>query len=188
MYERALGAQTSNDRALFKASLDQLIGKYPLSSEGVSALYLRARGYEDGLFVDGIRLDLALEDFATLNKATAGNGSMVLVGLARVLYQQDPRQHTQEILDLCQQAIKVDSNTKAMMLLGLVYENVFDNYRAARRWYLKAFLKGLPWGMRYCAYSLAREEKQIMAFLCHSIATIASPLLIMKNGVVPPFH
>jgi len=170
-----------------KKLLDQVIEGASDSAEEFGARYLRARGYEDGHFAGGIDLEKAYADYAVLAKAPEIAGSEGLVGRARILYEWDAVANQSEIMTLCDEAAKL-GNVKAMMIMGQLNEQVFFDDETARRWYMRAFKSGLPWGMRYIARSYARNGCAIRAFFAHLAASLASPFLTLRFGVRSPFH
>lgn len=180
-------AYVSGDFARAKTLLDEVIGEAKDSPYGVAARYLRARGYEDGAFSGQPDLQKAYEDFLVVKSHLNECGSNGSLGCARILYRQDAIANKKEIFALCMEAIDRDSNVKAMMLLGSVYENAEKDGRSARKWYLKAFRCGLPWGMRFFARSHAREGNYVRAALAHALATISSPFLVLVFGARSAF-
>lgn len=185
--EIAKSAYVSGDFVRAKAFLDGVIEEAPDSPYGVGARYLRGRGYEDGVFSSEPELQKALEDFQIVKEHADEYGSDGLLGCARVLFELDAEKHADEVISYCEEAIKRDSNVKALMLLGKVYESVMRDGRTARQWYLKAYFRGLPWGMRYFARSHAKDGNVFRSVLGHSLATLSSPFLLLIHGARSPF-
>lgn len=183
----ASSAYVSGDFAKAKALLDELINESPHSPCGIGARYLRARGFEDGVFSAEPDLQKAYDDFAVVRGHADQYGSDGTLGCARVLFEMDGISNRDDIISLCAEAIAQDSNVKAMMLLGNVYQDVLKDGKSARRWYLNAFRRGLPWGMRFFARSHASDGNAVRAALAHAVATVASPFLVLRNGVRSPF-
>lgn len=181
-FEEAKHAYVHGDFARAKLIFDLLIDQYPSSKQAMLSRYLRARGFEDGVF-GAIDLESALADFVVLDEIADVYGSDGTLGVARILYQKDKESNANRVASLCQKAIAQDANVKAMMLLGLVYENAIDDYESALRWYLRAYKSGLPWGLRYYAQLQGKKGKRFSSAVAHSIATVTSPFLVKRYGV-----
>lgn len=186
-FDDARRAYLSQDFKKAKFLLDEVISLSPSSNEALSARYLRARGYEDGYFEGGKNLDLAYADYAALSVAPVSS-SDALIGCARVLFEKDPAANTDVILDLCRQAIDIDENTKAMLLLGLAFERLVHNEGSARTWYMRAHRKGSPWGLTFYAKSHARSGNHVRAFFFRLLAVFTAPILVFKHGDRSPFY
>lgn len=182
-WDIAGSAYVSGDFAKAKALFDELINESPHSLYGIGARYLRARGFEDGIFSAEPDLQKAYDDFALVREHADEYGSDGTLGCARVLFEMDRISNRDDIISLCSEAIAQDSNVKAMMLLGNVYQDVLKDGKSARRWYLNAFWRGLPWGMRFFARSHANDGNVVRAALAHAVATVASPFLVLRYGV-----
>jgi TPR repeat protein len=170
-----------------KQLLDHLIEEDAEGAYGLVARQLRARGYEDGRFFDGVNSDLAIADFSFLAERAHLFGSDGLVGKARLLFEQDRERNKEKAVELLHKAVDTDSNIKAMMLLGLINEEGFGDVVTAGKWYLQAYKHGLPWGLRYYARLQAKNGKNARAFFAHMIASLTSPILVAINGVRSPF-
>lgn len=186
-FEIANDAYVSGDFVKAKIYLDGIIDEAPTSPYGIGARYLRARGFEDGFFSNKPEFKMAYEDFLIVKEHSDRFGSDGALGCARVLYEIDAKENKNRIISLCLEAIKQDKNVKAMMLLGRAYDEIFLDGEAARKWYLKAFCRGLPWGMRFYARSHANAENHIRAAIGHGLATVSSPFLVFANGARSPF-
>ncbi|WP_340650113.1 hypothetical protein [Pseudoxanthomonas winnipegensis] len=186
-FNSAKSAYVAGDFAKAKILLDNVIEESESSPFGVGARYLRGRGYEDGAFSDKPDLLRAYEDFEIVKAHAVDYGSDGLLGCARVLFELDARGNFREIVELCEKAVSLDSNVKAMMLLGRIYDQVVGNGGIARRWYLRAYLQGLPWGMRYFARSHARDGNAFRSIFAHAFATLTSPVLVLLYGARSPF-
>ena len=128
----------------------------------------------------------AYEDFLIVKEHADQYGSDGLLGCARVLFELDGEKNLNQIISLCKKAIERDSNVKAMMLLGRVNERIIKDGKTARCWYLRAYRRGLPWGMRFFARSHANDGNYIRSIFGHLVATITSPFLVMVHGVRSP--
>lgn len=186
MYEKAKSAYLALDFERAKLVLDEIIDLAPNSGEGVAARLLRARGYEDGHFDGGIDLDLAYADYFFLSNGLKASSGML--GCARVLYEKGSESNKEKIIELCRSAIELDANVKAMMLMGLAYEQLFKNENEARHWYLMAFRSGLPWGLKFFARSHKRSKNFVRAAIAYMLAFLVTPLLDLRRGARSPFH
>lgn len=180
-------AYASKDFDRAKILLDRIVSETPGTMEEKAARYLRARGYEDGNFTCGTNLDEAYEDYVSLSESKGILGSLAMTGCARVLYSKGARENVREILDRCHEAQSLHSNPKAMMLLGLVHEEIIHDSASAKKWYLMAYKAGLPWGLRYYAGVQLKEKKYIRAFLAHVLVFVTSPILVLIYGIRSPF-
>ncbi|MBN8225085.1 MAG: hypothetical protein J0L89_09755 [Xanthomonadales bacterium] len=169
-----------------KELLDNLIDEpsYPYS---IGARYLRARGLEDGVFSGTPDLNAALLDFSIVREHMNDYGSDGALGCARVLYLLDGHGNRDQIILLCNEAIDRDRNVKAMMILGKAYEELIDDKATSRMWYLRAFRRGLPWGMQFYARSHYGEGNLVRAAVGYMAAAVARPFLILKYGNRSPF-
>lgn len=179
-------AYASGDFDKAKLLLDDIIQTFPSTGQALASRYLRARGYEDGLF-GAPDLELAAEDFDVLANNAHSYGSDGLVGYARVLFEKDKYAFSEKAISLCVEAVAIDSNVKAMMMLGLIYEEAKADYKSAGKWYLRAYRRGLPWGMRYYARLRWKQGKYLRAIAGHVASTITSPILVAIYGLRSPF-
>lgn len=184
--EIAKNAYVSGDFENAKMLLDKIVEEESDSPYGLGARYLRARGLEDGVFQEEQNLSKAYDDFLVLKDRAEEFGSAGIVGCARILFQFGASENRDRILALCVEAIARDSNAKAMMLLGCLNEQVTEDAKSARRWYLRAFMRGLPWGMRFFARSHSKDGNPVRAAMAHVMATVASPILVLFHGVRSP--
>lgn len=148
--------------------------------------FISARLKEDGVLGE-VDTDAALEDFSFLMQYDNGFKSEGMVGRARMLYRIDPDRNADEVISLCRQAIKADSSVKAMMLMGFVFDNTKDDFNSAKVWYLRAYLRGLPWGLRAYAQSQWKRGNFIVSTIAHLVVCITSPFMVMVNGIRDPF-
>ena len=181
-YDRAKNEYRSGNFDQAKLLLDQVIAERPSSPRAMAAHYLRGRGFEDGRFSQGLNLDKALEDYLALLSGGTIARNRALVGCARVLYTKDREANMGKILELCLQAVNEFSNPKAMMWLGVLHETTIKDSALAAKWYLSAYRRGLPWGMRYYARLQEKEGRTVRSLLAHLLATASSPLLVLLNG------
>lgn len=168
-----------------KKILDQLIFSAPISLEGLGARFLRARGYEDGLF--GITdLSYAMDDYTYLVEAESFFYSDGLVGRARILFKIDPNDNYEIAAKLATQAINKDpKNSEAMIFLGSVHEaHKIDDLAA--KYYISAFKAGSPWGLRYYARLKTKRGDYIIGFASHFLTTLISPFLYFLHRARSP--
>ncbi|WP_395116227.1 hypothetical protein ACFCQI_09935 [Rhodanobacter sp. FW102-FHT14D06] len=140
--------------------------------------YIYARLEEEGAF-GGNNNPVALSAFSELSSEEGEFQSEGLIGRARMLYRLSERENANEVLDLCERAVSVDGNAKAMMIMGHVLQNTKNDFSAANRWYLRAFFSGMPWGLRFYASSQAKQRRFFLSSLAHLIAAITSPILLV---------
>ena len=181
-FREAKDAYVSGDFAKAKLGFDFLIDQHPSSKQALLSRYLRGRAFEDGVF-GAVDLNKALADFLALDEIADVYGSDGTLGVARVLYQTDKISQAERVVSLCKKAVDRDANVKAMMLLGLVHETSLSDPKSALRWYLSAYRKGLPWGLRYYAQLQRRRGKVFLSTLAHLAATVTSPFLVLRYGV-----
>jgi tetratricopeptide (TPR) repeat protein len=172
-----------------KAVLDRVVVQNPDSAEGVSARYIRAIGYEDGIFSNSCELEKAYEDYFALTQGTSEFElvSDAFVGLARVMLKQGTAT-SEEIIAACKSAISIDSNVHALMLIGVACEERGDGGGEARKWFFKAWLKGLPWGGRFYAKSHIKNGNYIRGCFFHFLSTFLSAILVAFFGFKDPFR
>lgn len=145
------------ERGFLKARImiDEVIKENSRSSDGLAALFLRARGYEEGWY-GGIDYDLAKSDYKLLikNANMPEIRSRGLVGCARILFKEENIDHFDEIRRLCEEAVALDGNMNARLLIGLSYEKLKKDYSSAADHYLSSFFHGSKWGLGF--YSSAK--------------------------------
>lgn len=148
--------------------------------------YILARLEEEGVSGDenGVA---ALNGFSELASRHDDFLGEALIGRARILARIDSEGYLDEIISLCQEAIEFECSPKAMMILGSVLENERQDYDLAYRWYLRAYLHGSPWGLRWYAKSQAKKGRFIRSRLAHIATTISSPLMVAWYGSTGPY-
>lgn len=167
--------------ARIKELIDREIGDSPESSPAIFARYLRARSYEEGLLGQQ-DVDAALEDYSFIMNYGADLRSEGMVGCARLLHWKDKDANAEEALALCAEAIRLDSNVRAMMFTGYIFEHTMQDLESAAKWYLKAFKNNLPWGLRFYASVQFKRRKFVTSVLSHIIATVAGPIMVIRYG------
>ncbi|HRP71436.1 MAG TPA: hypothetical protein PK743_02230 [Luteimonas sp.] len=186
-YKQAMEAFRRGDADLLQSLIDPVIEADSSSPESLGLRYLRGSAYEWGKYPGGADLNKALVDYRTLESWAPTIGSEVLVAAGRILFDMNERGNADEIERLCIRAIELDRSVHAKMLLGLLYEKVRMDSVSARKWYLSAYLGGLPWGLRYFARSHAKQGDRVRSMLAHIAATVTSPILVLMNGARGPF-
>lgn len=182
-YDRAMKAFEEGDELRTQALVDQAISESPSSLDGLALRFLRGNAYEWGGYPGGVDLRKAYEDYRALEQWTPALGSDVLVAAARVLFDIDGDENRKEIDRLCKKAVNIDGHVHAKMLLGLLNQKVLGDSGEARKCYLSAYFGGLPWGLRYFADSHKSDGNFLTASVAHLIATLTSPILVMRHGV-----
>jgi len=176
-------------RLLDRGALDQAHGLLEGAQEdfrtwpnGSGMQYIRARLEEEGAFrressevALDIFTDLALKRDEFLGEA--------LVGRARLLYRIDKNGYMGEIISLCNEAIELEHNPRAMMMLGRIFENDRHDCDLANQWYLSAYRHGSPWGVRSYASVQAKRHKLFRSMLAHVVATISAPFMAIRFGL-----
>lgn len=170
-----------------KNLIDKKINTSPQSQAGIFARYLRARSYEEGI-LSAQNIDAALADYSFIMNYGGELRSEGMVGRARLLHWKDERANAAEAIALCVGAVNFDSNVRAMMFLGYIYEHTMLDLKLAAEWYLRAFRNNLPWGLRYYASVQFKRKKFVTSMISHVIATIVSPFMVARYGKRDPFR
>lgn len=164
-----------------KESIDREIYNYPESPPGIFARYLRARSYEEGV-LGKQDIDAAMEDYSFIMEHGADLRSEGMVGCARLLHWKDKNVNAKKALSLCAEAIRLDSNVRAMMFMGYIFEHTMQDLESAAKWYLQAFKNKMPWGLRFYASVQFKRKKFITAVFSHVVATVVGPLMVIRYG------
>ena len=152
----------------------------------VGMRYIWARLKEDGALGD-IDTDGALEDFTFLAEYDGLFQSEGMLGRARMLHRKGSRENAEEILSLCERAARLDANVRAMMLMGFVFEHTKRDFNLAKRWYLRAYRHGQPWGLRFYAFMQFKRKKIITSALATVLFAITNPIMVKVYGKAAPF-
>jgi TPR repeat protein len=173
----------ASKKALIRAkeAIDRKVHSAPESPSGIFARYLRARSYEEGV-LGKQDVDAALEDYSFIMAHGADLRSEGMVGCARLLHWKDKNANTAKALALCAQAIRLDSNVRAMMFMGYIYEHTAHDLESAAKWYLEAFKNKLPWGLRFYASVQFKRRKFLTSIFSHIAATIVGPFMVLRYG------
>lgn len=178
---------SEGDIARLKELMDREISNFPDSPSGMFARYLRARSYEDGVLGEK-NIDAAMEDYLFIMNHGGGLKSEGVVGYARLLCYKDECANAAKALSMCVEAVRIDSNVRAMMFAGYLCDHVMHDLDAAAEWYLRAFKGKLPWGLRFYASLQFRRKKYIASILAHIVATIVGPFFVFRYGKKDPFR
>jgi len=133
-------------------------------------------------------IDAAMEDYSFIMNHGAELRSEGMVGYARLLHWKDEKANAIEALSLCTEAARLDSNVRAMMFAGYIFDHTMHDLESAAKWYLQAFKNKLPWGLRFYASVQFRRKKYFTSIFAHIAATIVSPFLILRYGKSDPFR
>jgi TPR repeat protein len=155
-------------------------------SSSSSLTYVRARMYEEGLF-GKIDIDSAVKYFSVLIKGYESFAGEAMVGVARMLYKEDPIANSDKAIEYCLRAIEFEQNPVAMMLLAAIYEDTKKDFKSAKMWSLRAFRGRSPWGLRYMAALFFRREKYLTGGLYRLAVLFAKPFMLRRYDVRGPF-
>ena len=184
-FEGAKRAYLSQDFHTAKALLDSVIRGPSSPGDQNGARYLRGRGFEDGFFVGGVNLEKAIEDYSWLKEEQIARG---VIGYARILLFKAPAENANEVISLLTEPVAKERDPKAMMLLGMANELGFSDFHSARKWYLRAYLHGLPCGLDFYANLQAKEGNLRRAVVAKVLANVTRPLLEAIHGKRTPFN
>ena len=149
-------------------------------------LYIRARLEEEGAF-GGNNNIAAFDAFSKLASKHDEFHGEALIGRARLLYRTDKEGHVEEIISLCNEAIKLESSPKAMMILGSVFETERHDFELANHWYLAAYDNGSPWGLRSYAALQRSNGNLLRSAVAHAATTLTAPFMAVRWGLTGPF-
>lgn len=168
---------------------NRFITDAPDSRLGLAMRLFRARLYESGRL--GVNCDAeAFDDFYYVACSEFEFRTEAMIGCARILYKSNSTNDVSKAMNFCKRAIKLDSNVRAMMLLGYGYEHSVANYQLANKWYLKAFTHGSPWGLRSYSTVQWKRRKFVASTSAFVIVLILGLLMVPKvlwHGMRDPF-
>lgn len=173
------------DRGAFDGANELLEGAqkdFHAWPNGSGMKYIRARLEEEGVF-RGENDVSALDIFSELASGRDEFLSEALIGRGRLLYRIDKEKHLDEVVFLCNEAVKLENNPKAMMILGSIFENDKSNVELAKQWYLRAYRHGSPWGLRAYATLQAKNGELLRPALAHAVTTITAPFMAAWYGL-----
>lgn len=161
--------------------LDQIVAVGGTAPEVLGAHLLRALGYEKGNSPSGVDKRKALENYLAMlafQDVTAEAKREALIGAARVMATMDPATDVERIEGYCRQADEIAPSAAAANLMGFVHHECRGDVVHGRRWFLRAFLRGSPWGMKFWAASHWRQRHVVRGALGHLLA--ATMMLLAK--------
>jgi hypothetical protein len=167
-----------------RAMLDSIISGSAKIDDKSEARYLRGRGFESGFFDEGVSLQKALEDFSWLKERKVTHG---VIGYVRVLLSMAPAENAKEAIALLTHP-RIVKDVKAMMLIGSVHERAFSDYDSAKKWYLRAYLRGLPSGLDFYAHLQFKQDHFWRAVTAKILANLTRPLLEAIHGKRSPLN
>ena len=105
-------------------------------------------------------------------------------GCVRVLLKKKAHSGAARAEQYCLTAIKENGSPLARLLLGRVLEELHQppDLQRAKKLYLEAALRGLPWGYRRFANIKMREGHRVAGILIHIITTVISPFYVLILG------
>lgn len=142
--------------------------------------------YEEGLF-GKTDIDSAIKYFSFLIKDNEILAGEAMVGVARMLYKDDPVANSNRAIQHCVKAIELESNPMAMMLLAAIYEDTKKDFKLAKMWSLRAFRSRSPWGLRYMAALFYRRKRYVVGALYGLAVLFAKPFMLKRYEVRGPF-
>src|SRR5690606_30852918 len=145
-----------------------------------------AQAYEFGDF-GAFELEEARNLYAWINKYASYGNEEALLGEARSLIRLDVDRYRNKIESRCHQAIDRYDAAQARMILGALKDQVDDGLDAAQAFYLGAYRKGLPWGLRFLSIALRRRGHHARAFLLLIVTVLTSPFLVARYGARGPY-
>jgi tetratricopeptide (TPR) repeat protein len=174
----------AGDLSHAREMIETITDESPSSSSPLT--YIRARMYEEGLF-GKIDIDSAVKCFSVLIGGYENLAGEAMVGVARMLYKEDPIANSDRAIEYCLKAIELEPNPVAMMLLAAIYEDTKKDFKSAKMWSLRAFRGRSPWGLRYMAALFFRREKYVIGGLYRVAALFAKPFMLRRYDARGPF-
>lgn len=160
-----------------------------LAEENVPLAFFRCGLILEKGWVDGKRdLDRASEFYRKL--AINWNADEGYLGCVRIILGKRQIDQRDKAVQYCLGVMKGPLKRLAFILLGRVYEELFDppQYKLARKAYLKSFSLGSAWAMRKYAESLMKSRNFVGGVFMHVVATIFSPLMFLFGGIKVTRH
>lgn len=182
LYDLARDAYVLGDFEKAKTLLDSVVSDSELKDDHSAALFLRASGFEHGVFAGGVNYSAAASDYRAILAGAERAPRDVLLRYARVLYASDRVTNAEEILRVCEVAIFLYRDAETMMLAGRTKDEVLQEGAAARRLFVRAFFRGDPLGLDCVCRSFLRERKPFAAVLVAVIAFPLRPLVRFLGG------
>lgn len=133
-------------------------------------------------------LDRALSFYRKL--AINWNDDEGYLGCVRIILSKRQNDQRDQAIQYCFDATKGPSKCWAFILMGRIYEELYDppKFRLARKAYLKAFSLGSAWALRKYAESLMKSRNFVGGVSMHVVATIVSPFMTLLGGMKVTRH
>lgn len=105
-------------------------------------------------------------------------------GCVRVFLKKKAHSEAVRAEQYCLTAIKENGSPLARLLLGRVLEELHQppDLQRAKKLYLEAALRGLPWGYRRFANVKLKEGHKVVGILLHIMATVVFPFYVLIFG------
>lgn len=166
-----------------RSIIDKIIEQSPESPEGISSRHLRASSIEAEEYSKN-DIELAKEDYLFIDEHANVYSPEGALGYVWIVMKQESAD-VQQCLDLLKKNWK-HGDSRVYMLTGLVYEELSKDYSNACKFYLKAFFRLQPWGLRFYAKLKVKQKKYLVGYFSHFLATLATPLLALIKGLPHP--
>ncbi|HET8637805.1 MAG TPA: hypothetical protein VFL96_13230 [Acidobacteriaceae bacterium] len=155
-----------------------------LAEENVPAAFYRCGLILEKGWLNGKKdLDRALEFYRKL--AINWNADEGYLGCVRIMLEKHESEQCDKAVQYCLGAMKGSSKRWAFILLGRVYEEMYDppEYKLARKAYLKSFSLGSAWALRQYARSLMKSGNFVGGVFMHGVVTVISPFMLLFGGI-----
>lgn len=167
-----------------KEILEVTCREFPESSDPLT--YIRARMYEEALF-GNLDIDAAIKYFSCLSKGNGPFAGEAKVGIARMLYKENPSANADSAIAYCLRAIEIEPNPRALMLMAAVYEDTKNDFESAKMWSFRAFRCRSPWGLRYIAVMFYRRKQYIRGIFYEMAVLLSRPWMLLRYEKRGPF-
>jgi len=154
-----------------------------LAEENVPAAYYTCGLILEKGWLNGKKdLDRALEFYRKL--AINWNADEGYLGCVRIILGKRQIDQRDKAIQYCLGATKGPSKRWAFILVGRIYEELYDppQYKLARKAYLKSFSLGSAWALRQYARSLMKSRNFVGGVLIHIATTVISPFMVLFGG------
>lgn len=107
------------------------------------------------------------------------------LGCVRIILSKRQIDQRDKAVQYCLDAAKGPLKRLAFILMGRVYEELYDRpkYKLARKAYLKSFSLGSAWALRRYAESLMKSRNFVGGVFMHVVATAVSPFMVLFGGI-----
>ena len=137
--------------------------------------------YEHGSSSRGQDFQIAYSYFDRLRIEWAQSEGYV--GCARIILSSREIDKTGLAKRYCDEAIELDGNPFAYLVLGQIQEEFLGNHAEARKNYVRAARRGAAWGMRLYARSHFDHGNKFVGVVAHVLVTIVHPFFLMFRGL-----